>query len=154
MGTCSAFFAVGLVVFASLHVDQWRTRAGLLGEGVASPVTAISFIEQNERRLNPNTSRYDDYSDDQVEFTFVLGDGREFSALQPIAEDRYDELGPLDELSALHLTGDPDGAELLQADEFVANRVPYWAFAAISALLALACGVIAWSSSRPRAATT
>ena len=82
-------------------------------------------------------------------FTFRLPDGSEYTANQPIAEDRYDDLGQISGLTAVYLAGQPDGAQLLQDGEFVASAAPYWIFAAITGLLALGAAASAYFSSRP-----
>jgi hypothetical protein len=148
MMICATGFFVGAVLFTVLQLRQSAERAELRNDGVEAAVEWRSFIERDERRLNPNTGRYDTYSDDRVEFGFRLGDGAQSSATQPIAADRYAELGALDELSVLYMPDDPDGAELLDNGEFVANTVPFWAFAALCAALAACAGGIAYSSSR------
>lgn len=149
MAICATGFVVGAVVFTTFHLRQSAARTDLRNDGVEAPVEWRSFIERDERRLNPNTGKYDSYADDQIEFGFRLGDGMTTSATQPIAADRYARLGTLDDLSVLYLPSDPAGAELLADGEFVANSVPYWAFAAVCAVLALCAGGIAYSSSRP-----
>lgn len=148
MAICATGFVVGAVVFTVLQLRQSTDRSELRDDGVEAPVEWRSFVEQDERRLNPNTGKYDSYSDDRIEFGFRLGDGTATSAIQPIAADRYASLGTLDDLTVLYLPADPAGAELLDDGEFVANSVPYWAFAGVCAVLALCAGGIAYSSSR------
>lgn len=154
MMICATGFLVGAVVFTVLQLRQSADRAELRDDGIEVPVEWRSFVERDERRLNPNTGRYDTYSDDRIEFGFRLEDGSETSATQPIAADRYDRLGALDDLSVLYVPGDPGGAELLDDGDFVANTVPHWVFAALCAVLALCAGGIAyWSSRRADVAT-
>ena len=149
MGVCAVFFVGGFVVCVVLQVRQSSVRSDLRSDGIEVPVEARSFLEQDARRLSPNTGEFTRYSDDQVLFTFRDSDGREVTGIQPIAEDRYNELGLISELTAVYLAGNPDDAELLQNGDFVANVVPYWIFAAIAGLLALGSAVSAYFSSRP-----
>ena len=150
MGACAVGFAVGFVVFVVAQVQQSSLRSELRDDGIEVSVESRSFLEQDVRRISPNdaTAAGQIYADDQVLFTFALRDGTEFTGVQPIAENRYDELGPVDGLTAVYLPGDHERAELLQDGEFVADAVPYWIFAVIAGLLALGSGASAYVSSR------
>jgi len=151
MGTCAVFFVAGFVVFAIAQARQSSLRSELRSDGIEVSVESRSFLEQDVRRISPNdaTAAGQIYSDDQVLFTFTLRDGTEFTGIQPIAENRYDELGAIDGLTAVYLPGEHESAELLQDGEFVANGVTYWIFAMIAGFLAVGSGASAYLSSRP-----
>jgi len=153
MGVVAAAFAVGVVVFAVNHQRQASTRSALSERGIVTAIEQKTFFERDTRRLNPNTGRSDSYSDDQVLYSFVDVDGEEVFVAQPIAEDRYDDLGPISTLTAVYLEEDAEGAELLDDGEFVANAVPYWLFALICAVFAMCSGASALLSTRPKRRT-
>jgi len=154
LGVSTIILAIGFVGLSVAHSQQSSLRSELLGDGIVAEVQGRSFLEQNVRRLSPNnpvgTGRI--YSDDQVLFIFELDDGTEVTGIQPISEDRYDDLGAIGDLTAVYLSGDHENAELMQDGQFVANGVPYLPFAFVVGLLALLSAGVAYRSSRPVAA--
>ena len=153
MGVVTLAFVVGGVVFAVNQQHQSSTRSALTERGIAVPIDEKTFVEQDTRRLNPNTGKLDEFSDDQVLFSFLDADGNDVVIAQPIAENRYDEFGPISTLTAVYLAENPEGAELLDDGDFVAHAVPYWLFALLCAAFAVGSGASAVLSTRPKERT-
>ena len=153
MGIVTLAFVVGGLVFAVNQQRQSSTRNALAERGIAVPIEERTFAEQDTRRLNPNTGKFDEFSDDQVLFSFLDIDGNDVVIAQPIAENRYDEFGPISTLTAVYLAEDPEGAELLDEGDFVAHTVPYWLFALLCAAFAVCSGTSAVLSTRPKERT-
>lgn len=153
MGVVTLAFVAGGVVFAVNQQRQSSTRNALTERGIAVPIEDKAFVEQDTRRLNPNTGKFDEFSDDQVLFSFLDVDGNDVVIAQPIAENRSDEFGPISSLTAVYLAEDPEGAELLDDGDFVANAVPYWLFALLCATFAAGSGASAVLSTRPKERT-
>lgn len=149
MGVVAVVSAIGAVVFGLAHVQETGRRSDLRAIGVEVPVERVDFVEQDVRRLNPNTGLYNDYSDDQIEFVFGVN-GEPFTATQTISRDDFVSLQNRSDLTAVYDPADLEGAELLAAGEFVAFARPYWLIALIASAM---CLWSVWSvvrSTRPR----
>lgn len=151
MGAAAVFFAFGAIVFASAQQRQTENRDALVEVGIQVALESRTFVEQDTTGVNPNTGITDRYSDDQVLFSFVLPDGGDITAAQPMSADRYAELGPIFTLSAVYLSGEPENAELLDNGEFAANPIPYTLFALLCGVLALGSAASALSTFRKTA---
>lgn len=136
MGVVAIVSAVGAVVFAVAHTQETGRRSDLRAIGIEARVERVDFVEQDVRRLNPNTGLYNDYSDDQIEFVFNVN-GESYTASQPISQDDFVSLQNRSDLTAVYDPGDLGGAELLAAGEFVAVARPYWLIALIAAAMCL-----------------
>lgn len=152
MGVVAIVSGVGAVVFGVAHMQETSRRSDLRSVGVEVPVVRVDFVEQDVRRLNPNTGRYDDYSDDQIEFVFDAS-GESYTATQPISRDDFVALRNRSDLTAVYDPADLDGAELLADGEFVAAARPYWLIALIASAMCLWSVWSVMRSIRPRTPT-